>query len=163
MDPEWWGMSRDRVAKYLEERIRELEKRIRELSEELEILRQIAAELPGIKYGAQVSPEGGEERSVQKERVKVIYVGDEIIANEVATGDGVKIVLRGGLRVDDEIVTNFLIRVLDELKGRKDLTDYRIRESGGYISEIELVNPSHIALKQIEIALKYVWDKVTSD
>lgn len=152
-------MSRDRVVRYLEGRIKELERKIKELSEELEILKQLSAEFSGAKYGASVGSEGSEEKLAQKEPIRVIYVENEIIANEVVTESGVRIVLRGGLRVDDEVVTNFLLKVLDELKERKDLASYSIHESRGYISEIELVNPSQIALRQIEIALKYAWSK----
>ncbi len=157
-------MSQDRVVKYLENRIKELEKKIRELNEELEILRELMAEYSKSKQ-ISVSVGTNEVRtsSQEKEKVKVLYVEDEIIASEVISDDLVKIVLRSGLRSDDEVVANFLLKVLEELRERKDLVDYKVQESGGYIIQIDLVGPSPLALRQVELALKYVWSRVRAE
>lgn len=155
-------MSQDKVARYLENRIKEIERKIKELTEELEILKQIASVFPSSKQGVSTQVYGEEARMAQQEKVRVIYADDEIIANEVISDNTVKIVLRGGIKSDDEVVTNFLLRILDELRGKRDLDDYKLRESGGYITQIDLLNPSSIALRQVEIALKYVWSKHAS-
>lgn len=155
-------MSQEKIAKYLESRIKEVEKKIKELTEELEILRQLASEYTGTREPATTSAHGEESKLSQQEKIKVIYVEDEIIANEVISDNSIKIVLRGGIRADDEVVVNFLLKILEELRQKKDLGDYRLRESGGYIAQIDLLNPTPIALRQVEIALKYVWSKHSS-
>lgn len=156
-------MSQDKIAKYLENRIRELEKRIRELSEELEILKELATEYSKSKQ-ISITATASEVKTPpqEKEKVKVLYVENEIIASEVISDDLVKIVLRSGLKSDDEVVANFLLKVLEELRERGDLTDYKIQESGGYIIQIDLIGPNPLALRQAELALKYVWSKVAA-
>ncbi len=154
-------MSYDKILKYLESRIKELEKRIKELSEELETLKAIAAEFS--KGRAEISQkprEGGIEE--QPEGVKIIYYESDVIANEIPTTEGVRIVLRGGLRVDDELVEGFLIRLLDELRERRDLADYKVKESNGYLAEVTLISPTQLALKQVEMAIRYVWSRSVS-
>jgi len=155
-------LSQEKISKYLENRIREIEKKIKELSEELEILKQIASAFPSVKQGVAQPAYSEEAKVTQQEKIKVIYAEDEIIANEIVGDNTVKIVLRGGIRSDDEIVTNFLLKILEELKGRKDLDDFKLKESGGYITQIDLLNPTSIAIRQIEIALRYVWSKHSS-
>lgn len=155
-------MSQDRAVKYLEDRIREIERRIKELTEELEILRQIASTLAAAKQRARPVSQGEDSRTPHQERVRVIYAEDEIIANEIVSEDSVKVVLRSGVRSSDKVVENFLLKLLEELKERGDLRDYKLRESGGYITQIDLVGPTQIALRQVEIALKYVWGKHAS-
>ncbi|MEM2007047.1 MAG: hypothetical protein QXG17_00515 [Sulfolobales archaeon] len=155
-------MSQDKISKYLENRIREIEKKIKELSEELEILKQIASAFPGSKQGVVQQVHSEEAKVAQQEKIKVIYAEDEIIANEIVADNMVKIVLRGGIRSEDEIVVNFLLKILEELKGRKDLDDFKLKESGGYITQIDLLNPTSIAIRQVEIALRYVWSKHSS-
>jgi len=155
-------LSQDKISKYLENRIREIEKKIKELSEELEILKQIASAFPGSKQGVVQQVHSEEAKVAQQEKIKVIYAEDEIIANEIVADNMVKIVLRGGIRSEDEIVVNFLLKILEELKGRKDLDDFKLKESGGYITQIDLLNPTSIAIRQVEIALRYVWSKHSS-
>ncbi len=155
-------MSQDRVAKYLEERIRELERRIRELTEELEILKQLASSLNTMRRRAQAESHGEDSKVLQQEKVRVVYAEDEIIANEVISEDAVKVVLRSGIKSSDRVVENFLLKILEELREKGDLRDYRLRESGGYITQIDLLGPTPMALRQIEIALKYVWSKHVS-
>ncbi|MEM4831463.1 MAG: hypothetical protein QXU65_00105 [Sulfolobales archaeon] len=155
-------MSQEKISKYLENKIREIEKKIRELSEELEILKQIASALSSVRPGVSQPAYSEEAKVAQQEKIRVIYSGDEIIANEIVADNTVKIVLRSGIQSDDEVVTNFLLKILEELKERKDLDDFKLKESGGYITQIDLLNPSSIAIKQVEIALRYVWSKHSS-
>ncbi|MEM4936401.1 MAG: hypothetical protein QW780_05280, partial [Sulfolobales archaeon] len=114
-------MSQEKISKYLENKIREIEKKIRELSEELEILKQIASALSSVRPGVSQPAYSEEAKVAQQEKIRVIYSGDEIIANEIVADNTVKIVLRSGIRSDDEVVTNFLLKILEELKERKDL------------------------------------------
>jgi polyhydroxyalkanoate synthesis regulator phasin len=153
-------MNYEKVMKYLRSRIEELERRIKELSEELEVLKAIASELSKGRAEAQRVREEGAEG--QPEGVKVIYYESDVIANEIPTTDGVRVVLRGGLRVDDELVESFLMKLLDELKDRGDLADYRVKESNSYLTEVVLVNPTQLALKQVETAIRYVWSRSVS-
>ncbi|MDW8010087.1 MAG: hypothetical protein RMH84_00605 [Sulfolobales archaeon] len=148
--------------KYLESRIKEVERRIKELTEELEILRYLASTISSSRQSVHPTSYSEEVKVAQQEKVRVIYAEEEIIANEVLSDGTVKIVLRGGIRLNDEVVANFLLKILEELKGKKDIGDYRLKESGGYITQIDLINPTPIALKQVEIALKYVWSKHSS-
>lgn len=157
-------MSQDKVVKYLENRIKELERKIRELNEELEILRELIAEYSKTKQiGVTADITEARTSPQEKEKVKVLYVEDEIIASEVVSDNLVKIVLRSGLKSDDKVVANFLLKVLEELRKRKDLADYKIQESGGYITQIDLIGPSPLALRQVELALKYVWGRTAAD
>ncbi len=155
-------MSQDRVARYLEDKIREVERRIKELTEELEILKQLASALTTAGRRSQAESRNEDSKVFQQERVRVIYAEDEIIANEVISEDAVKVVLRSGVRSSDKVVENFLLRILEELREKGDLKDYRLRESGGYITQIDLLGPTPMALRQVEIALKYVWSKHVS-
>jgi len=154
-------VSYDKIMRYLESKIKELEKRIKELSEELEALKTIAAELSKGKAEApQKLREGGGEE--QPEGVKIIYYESDVIANEIPTTEGVRIVLRGGLRVDDELVEGFLMKLLDELREKRDLADYKVKESNGYLAEVTLISPTQLALKQVEMAIRYVWSRSAS-
>lgn len=153
-------MSYEKIMKYLESRIKELERRIKEFSEELEILKAMAAELSKGRAETQRTRESSAEE--QPEGVKIIYYESDVIANEIPTAEGVRIVLRGGLRADDVFVEGFLMKLLDELRERRDLVDYKVKESNGYLTEVTLVNPTQLALKQVEMAIRYVWSKSVS-
>ena len=153
-------MGYERIMRYLESRIKELERRIKELSEELETLKAIATELSEGRAETQKVREGGVEE--QPEGVKIIYYESDVIANEIPTTEGVRVVLRGGLRVDEEFVEGFLMKLLDELRERRDLADYKVKESNGYLAELTLVNPTQLALKQVEMAIRYVWSRSVS-
>ncbi|MCX8184468.1 MAG: hypothetical protein RMI56_06305 [Sulfolobales archaeon] len=155
-------MSQDKIAKYLENRIREIERKIKELTEELEILKHLATTISSTRQDTYITSYSDEVKVAQQEKIRVIYVEEEIVANEIISDGTIKIVLRGGIRSGDEVVTNFLLKILEELKEKKDISDYRLKESGGYITQIDLLNPTSIALRQVEIALKYVWSKHSS-
>ncbi|RLG77078.1 MAG: hypothetical protein DRO14_02840 [Thermoprotei archaeon] len=137
------GVSRDDVVRYIEEKIKRLKNELMMLNALLSILKG---------ESSRASP------TVRPESVEVITLDDEVIANVMEMEGSIRVILRESISKDHPLLESFLIRMLEERKESGDIRDYVIKESRGYVTEILLEGVSRQSvLKELELALKYVW------
>lgn len=128
-------------------------KKIEELRSELQYLEELLKILEG-------------ERSLdasilQATRVDVIAVGDSVIANVIVSNKGLRVILTEALPANHPLITSFLVRILEEQKGRGFVEAYRINEKRGYIYDIEVKGKiNNLVYKEIEAAISYVWSSM---
>lgn len=128
-------------------------KKIEELRSELQYLEELLKILEG-------------ERSLdasilQATRVDVIAVGDSVIANVIVSNEGLRVILTEALPANHPLITSFLVRILEEQKGRGFVEAYRINEKRGYIYDIEVKGKiNNLVYKEIEAAISYVWSSM---
>jgi hypothetical protein len=128
-------------------------KKIEELRSELQYLEELLKILEG-------------ERSLdasilQATRVDVIAVGDSVIANVIVSDEGLRVILTEALPANHPLITSFLVRILEEQKGRGFVEAYRINEKRGYIYDIEVKGKiNNLVYKEIEAAISYVWSSM---
>ncbi len=137
------------------ELIRKLEERIRRLEEELSFYREMLKALRG-------APESEKNREkIRPESVKIISKGDDILANVVQLDNGIKVMLRESIPRDHPAFESFMLKLLEEMKKRGDIIDFEVKESRGYVIEISVVgNVTRRSLREIELALLYLWDEI---
>ncbi|MCD6428793.1 MAG: hypothetical protein J7L12_04180 [Desulfurococcales archaeon] len=136
-------VSRDDLVRYIEEKIKKLEN-------ELMMLNALLSLLKGESAKASLA--------VRPENVKVITLDDEVIANVMEMEGSIRVILRESISKDHPLLESFLIRMLEERKESGDIRDYIIKESKGYVTEVLLEGVSRQSvLKELELALKYIW------
>jgi len=147
------GLGRDEILKWLRSRIKELRN-------ELNFLESIYNFLEGLeKEGLKEV-----ERKVPKTTVRVIASDNNILANIVEGREGLRIILTEGLPKDNSYVKSFLLKVLEDKKNTGSLRNYEIVERRGYVTEIRF--PEGVGdkiLKELELALKYVWANISEE
>ncbi|MCD6341169.1 MAG: hypothetical protein J7L51_04400 [Desulfurococcales archaeon] len=137
------GVSKDDLVRYIEEKIKRLENELMMLNALLSILKGESTRV---------------SLTVRPENVKVITMDDEVIANVMEMEGSIRVILRESISKDHPLLESFLIRMLEERKESGDIRDYVIKESRGYVTEILLEGVSRQSvLKELELALKYVW------
>jgi len=140
------NVGRDDLIRYIEEKIKRLEN-------ELMMLNAILSILKGESTGTTLT--------VRPENVKVITLDDEVIANVMEMEGSIRVILRESISKDHPLLESFLIRMLEERKESGDIRNYIIKESRGYVTELILEGPSRQSvLKELELALKYIWREI---
>ena len=133
-----------------------LRKRIEELEEELNLYKQLLHELVG-----KVSHEEVKSKPLSPENVKVIAIGNDIIANIVELRDSVRIMLRESIPSNNPLLNSFLLQLLKDKKELGEMRDFEVKESKGYVTEIVITGINSKSLvKEVEIALRYLWKEV---
>ena len=139
-------VSKSDLIKYIEEKIRKLENELRILNTILSILK-----------GESVKP----ALTVRPENVQVITLNDEVIANVMEVNGSIRVILRESISKDHPLLESFLVRMLEERKENGDIRNYVIKESRGYVTEMLLEGISRQSvLKELELALKYIWKEM---
>ena len=139
-------VSKSDLIKYIEEKIRKLENELRILNTILSILK-----------GESVKP----ALTVRPENVQVITLNDEVIANVMEVNGSIRVILRESISKDHPLLESFLVRMLEERKENGDIRNYVIKESRGYVTEVLLEGISRQSvLKELELALKYIWKEM---
>jgi len=139
-------ISKSDLIKYIEEKIKKLEN-------ELRILNTILSILKGESVKAALT--------VKPENVRVITLNDEVIANVMEVNGSIRVILRESISKDHPLLESFLVRMLEERKENGDIRNYVIKESRGYVTEVLLEGISRQSvLKELELALKYIWKEM---
>jgi hypothetical protein len=130
-----------------------LEGRIRDLREELNNLEYILSLIKG----------GGSKEAAPKGRelpteVKVISAEGNVLANVIENNASTRIIFTEGFPKDSMPVKSFLLKLLEDKKRSGSLENYEVIEKRGYIVELRLTGiTSDKLMKELELALKYVW------
>ncbi len=140
------GVDKESLIKYLKEKLERLEEEIKVYKSLLAILTSSSEEIRPSK------------QAFTPDKVKVITVDDDVIANLVRLDSDVRIMLRETIPTDNELLHSFLIPFLKDKKEIEEIEDYDIRENKGFITEIVVRGvKSDSTVREIEIALKYLW------
>ncbi len=143
-------VSKGEILEYLSNRIKQLKK-------ELSILEALMNELQGA-----VSKEVEERAGKEPSSVKVISFKGKVLADIVETEDGIKVILTESIPTSSSVVKSFLLKLLDDKVQSSEINSYEIIERRGYITGIEVKGkPSKRFLKDLELALTYVWSEVS--
>ena len=133
-----------------------LKRRIRELERELNIYKQLLMEISGKHVQEEMR-----ERVLSPDNVKVIAIGNDIVANIVKLRDSIRIILRESIPSNNTLLNSFLIQLLKDKKDLGELGDFEVKESKGYVTEIVIrgINSKSL-MKELEIALRYLWREI---
>jgi len=133
-----------------------LKRRIRELERELSIYKQLLMEIGGKHVQEEMR-----ERVLSPDNVKVIAIGNDIVANIVKLRDSIRIILRESIPSNNTLLNSFLIQLLKDKKDLGELGDFEVKESKGYVTEIVIrgINSKSL-MKELEIALRYLWREI---
>ncbi len=133
-----------------------LRRRIRELERELSVYKQLLMEISG-KH----AQEEMRDRVLSPDNVKVIAIGNDIVANIVKLRDSIRIILRESIPSNNTLLNSFLIQLLKDKKDLGELSDFEVKESKGYVTEIVIrgINSKSL-MKELEIALRYLWREI---
>ena len=136
-----------------------LRNRIKELREELNNLESVYSLLKGGREEGKGIRKGGSRTTV-----KVIAAGADILANVVGNKKGLRIIFTEGLPKDDPYVKSFLLKVLEDKKNSGSIRNYEVIEKKDYVTEIKFPEGiSDKVLKEMELAIKYVWSNLSSE
>ena len=139
-------VSRSDLVRYVEDKIKRLES-------ELRILKAMLSVLKGESIKAALT--------VKPENVRVITLNDEVIANVMEVDGSIRVILRESISKDHPLLESFLVRMLEERKENGDVRNYVIKESRGYVTEVLLEGVSRQSiLRELELALKYIWREI---
>ncbi len=140
------NIDRAAIIKYLKERISSLE-------EEIKIYKAILSIMTSASEEIKLS-----KQTFTPDKVKVITVEDDVIANIVKLNNDIRIMLRETIPVDNEVFNSFLIPFLNDKKEMGEISNFDVKESRGFVTEIIVKGvKSEGTIKEIEIALKYLW------
>ncbi len=140
------NIDKEAIIKYLKERISSLE-------EEMKIYKAILSLITSSSEEIRLS-----RQTFTPDKVKVITVEDDVIANIVKLNNDIRIMLRETIPIDNEIFNSFFIPFLNDKKEIGEITDFDVKESKGFVTEIVVKGvKSEGTTKEIEIALKYLW------
>jgi len=133
-----------------------LRRRIRELERELSVYKQLLMEISG-KH----AQEEMRDRVLSPDNVKVIAIGNDIVANIVKLRDSIRIILRESIPSNNTLLNSFLVQLLKDKKDLGELSDFEVKESKGYVTEIVIrgINSKSL-MKELEIALRYLWREI---
>ena len=133
-----------------------LKRRIRELERELNMYKQLLMEISGRHVQEEMR-----ERVLSPDNIKVIAIGNDIVANIVKLRDSIRIILRESIPSNNTLLNSFLIQLLKDKKDLGELDDFEVKESKGYVTEIAIrgINSKSL-MKELEIALRYLWKEI---
>jgi hypothetical protein len=130
-----------------------LEGRIRDLREELNNLEYVL----NLLKGGTLKEASSKARELPTE-VKVISADGDVLANVIENDASTRIIFTEGFPKDSVPVKSFLLKLLEDKKSSGSLEDYEVIEKRGYIVELRLTGiTSDKLMKELELALKYVW------
>lgn len=135
-----------------------LKNRIKELKEELNSLEGIYRLLKEEKELKEIKRVG------PRTKVRVITADGDILANVVEGKEGLRIILTEGLPKDDPYVKSFLLKVLEDKRNSGSVSNYEVIEKKGYVTEIKFPEgATDKLLKELELALRYVWRNLSNE
>ncbi|RLG84518.1 MAG: hypothetical protein DRO18_07020 [Thermoprotei archaeon] len=131
-------------------------RKVEELEEELNFYKQLLMELTGKTVHEEVK-----SKPLSPDNVKVIAIGNDIIANIVELRDSVRIMLRESIPSNNPLLNSFLLQLLRDKKELGEMKDFEVKENKGYVTEIVIRGINNKSLvKEVEIALRYLWKEV---
>ncbi len=126
-------------------------------------VKEIREELNNLEYLLSILKEGSPKEAKSKTRelpseVKVISAEGDVLANVIENDTSTRIIFTEGFPKDSMPVKSFLLKLLEDKKASGSLENYEVIEKRGYIVELRLTGvTSDKVMKELELALKYVW------